>query len=46
MRSRRCARVVIVTGGEVEQASLGSIRPEEDFVIGVDGGIHRIADAA
>ncbi len=31
--------MVIVTGGDVEQASLGSIRPEEDFVIGVDGGI-------
>jgi thiamine pyrophosphokinase len=38
MRSRS-GRVVIVTGGRVDRESLECIRPCEDFVIGVDGGI-------
>lgn len=39
MQSRFSGRVVIVTGGGVDKEDLGRIRPREDFVIGVDGGI-------
>lgn len=39
MQSGRSERVVIVTGGGLDQEDLEEIRPREDFLIGVDGGI-------
>lgn len=37
-------RVVIVTGGGVDKEDLVGIRPREDFLIGVDGGIAMLLD--
>lgn len=45
MQPRSSGRVVIVTGGGVDAEDLEEIRPREDFLIGVDGGLHALLEA-